>query len=160
MTAPIHGIAISLSEVGDRTFASGVLGPGAAIDPVEGPVVSPVDGEVLVAFPTGHAYGLRSASGIELLIPVGMDTVELDGKYFTPRVAAGKRVHRGQVLVEVDWAAVTRAGYRTTTPVVVSNAASFAGIVDEHVGRIVERGDALYTVEAIEPVAARPPASA
>ena len=160
VTAPIHGIAISLSEVGDRTFASGVLGPGAAIDPVEGPVVSPVDGEVLVAFPTGHAYGLRSASGIELLIHVGMDTVELDGKYFTPRVAAGKRVHRGQVLVEVDWAAVTRAGYRTTTPVVVSNAASFAGIVDEHVGRIVERGDALYTVEAIEPVAARPPASA
>ena len=137
-----------------------MLGPGAAIDPVEGPVVSPVDGEVLVAFPTGHAYGLRSASGIELLIHVGMDTVELDGKYFTPRVAAGKRVHRGQVLVEVDWAAVTRAGYRTTTPVVVSNAASFAGIVDEHVGRIVERGDALYTVEAIEPVAARPPASA
>ena len=160
VTAPIHGIAISLSEVGDRTFASGVLGPGAAIDPVEGPVVSPVDGEVLIAFPTGHAYGLRSASGIELLIHVGMDTVELDGKYFTPRVAAGKRVHRGQVLVEVDWAAVTRAGYRTTTPVVVSNAASFAGIVDEHVGRIVERGDALYTVEAIEPVAARPPASA
>ena len=160
VTAPIHGTAISLSEVGDRTFASGVLGPGAAIDPVEGPVVSPVDGEVLVAFPTGHAYGLRSASGIELLIHVGMDTVELDGKYFTPRVAAGKRVHRGQVLVEVDWAAVTRAGYRTTTPVVVSNAASFAGIVDEHVGRIVERGDALYTVEAIEPVAARPPASA
>ena len=160
VTAPIHGTAISLSEVGDRTFASGVLGPGAAIDPVEGPVISPVDGEVLVAFPTGHAYGLRSASGIELLIHVGMDTVELDGKYFTPRVAAGKRVHRGQVLVEVDWAAVTRAGYRTTTPVVVSNAASFAGIVDEHVGRIVERGDALYTVEAIEPVAARPPASA
>ena len=160
VTAPIHGTAISLSEVGDRTFASGVLGPGAAIDPVEGPVVSPVDGEVLVAFPTGHAYGLRSASGIELLIHVGMDTVELDGKYFTPRVAAGKRIHRGQVLVEVDWAAVTRAGYRTTTPVVVSNAASFAGIVDEHVGRIVERGDALYTVEAIEPVAARPPASA
>ena len=160
VTAPIHGIAISLSEVGDRTFASGVLGPGAAIDPVEGPVVSPVDGEVLVAFPTGHAYGLRSASGIELLIHVGMDTVELDGRYFTPRVAAGKRIHRGQVLVEVDWAAVTRAGYRTTTPVVVSNAASFAGIVDEHVGRIVERGDALYTVEAIEPVAARPPASA
>ena len=160
VTAPIHGTAISLSEVGDRTFASGVLGPGAAIDPVEGPVVSPVDGEVLVAFPTGHAYGLRSASGIELLIHVGMDTVELDGRYFTPRVAAGKRVHRGQVLVEVDWAAVTRAGYRTTTPVVVSNAASFAGIVDEHVGRIVERGDALYTVEAIEPVAARPLASA
>ena len=160
VTAPIHGTAISLSEVGDRTFASGVLGPGAAIDPVEGPVVSPVDGEVLVAFPTGHAYGLRSASGIELLIHVGMDTVELDGKYFTPRVAAGKRIHRGQVLVEVDWAAVTRAGYRTTTPVVVSNAASFAGIVDEHVGRIVERGAALYTVEAIEPVAARPPASA
>ena len=126
-----------------------MLGPGVAVAPTAGPVVSPVDGEVLVAFPTGHAYGLRSASGVELLIHVGMDTVELDGKHFSPKVSAGNKVRRGQVLVDVDWAAVKEAGYETVTPIVVSNAASFAGIADERTGD-VERGDALYVVEAAE----------
>ena len=74
VTAPIQGRALPLSEVEDQTFASGMLDPGMAIDPAGGPVVSPIDGEILVAFPTGHAYGLRSASGVELLIHVGMDT--------------------------------------------------------------------------------------
>ena len=149
VTSPIRGRAVPLSEVKDQTFASGMLGPGLAVAPAEGPVVSPVDGEVLVAFPTGHAYGLRSASGVELLIHVGMDTVELDGKHFSPKVKAGNKVRRGQVLVDVDWAAVKEAGYETVTPIVVSNAASFAGIVDERTGD-VERGDPLYVVEAAE----------
>ena len=149
VASPIQGRAVPLSEVKDQTFSSGMLGPGVAVAPAEGPVVSPVDGEVLVAFPTGHAYGLRSASGVELLIHVGMDTVELDGKHFSPKVKAGNKVRRGQVLVDVDWAAVKEAGYETVTPIVVSNAASFAGIADERTGD-VERGDALYVVEAAE----------
>ena len=147
VASPVQGRAVSLSEVKDQTFASGMLGPGVAVAPAEGPVVSPVDGEVLVAFPTGHAYGLRSASGVELLIHVGMDTVELDGRHFSPKVKAGSKVRRGQVLVDVDWAAVKKDGYETVTPMVVSNAASFAGIVDERTGD-VERGDPLYVVEA------------
>lgn len=149
ITSPLHGRAMPLSEVSDQTFASGMLGPGVAVQPEDGPVVSPVDGEVLVAFPTGHAYGLRSASGVELLIHVGMDTVELDGKHFTPLVAAGQKVRRGQPLVEVDWAAVGEAGYQTVTPVVVSNASSFAGIAGETTGA-VGRGDALFTVSPAE----------
>ncbi len=155
ITSPIEGRAIPLSEVADPTFASGMLGPGAAVQPSEGPVVSPVDGEVLVAFPTGHAYGLRSASGVELLIHVGMDTVELDGKHFTPLAAAGQKVRRGQPLVEVDWAAVGEAGYQTVTPIVVSNASSFAGVTEATTGA-VSRGDALFTVspaEAAQPTA-------
>ena len=125
VASPIQGRAVPLSEVKDQTFSSGMLGPGVAVAPAEGPVVSPVDGEVLVAFPTGHAYGLRSASGVELLIHVGMDTVKLDGKGFTPHVKAGDKVRRGTPLVDVDWAAIKAAGYETVTPVVVSNAAVF-----------------------------------
>ena len=131
----------------DQTFSSGMLGPGMAVVPSEGPVVSPIDGEVLVAFPTGHAYGLRAASGVELLIHVGMDTVELDGKHFTPKVKAGDKVLRGMPLVEVDWAAVGAAGYQTVTPIVVSDAAAYEGIEEKGSGT-VHRGDALYTVLA------------
>ena len=145
ITAPIEGRAIPLSEVEDQTFAAEILGPGAAIAPESGPVVSPVDGEVIVAFPTGHAYGLRSASGVELLIHVGMDTVQLEGKHFSAKVKAGDKVRRGQTLVEVDWDAVSKAGYQTVTPVVVSNASAFSGVIDRQTGD-VKRGDAFYAV--------------
>lgn len=145
ITSPIQGRAIALSEVEDQTFSSGMLGPGMAVVPSEGPVVSPIDGEVLVAFPTGHAYGLRAASGVELLIHVGMDTVELDGKHFSPKVRAGDKVLRGMPLVEVDWAAVGAAGYQTVTPIVVSNAAAYEGVEERGSGTI-HRGDALYAV--------------
>ena len=144
VTAPIKGRAVPLSEVEDQIFSSGMLGPGLAIVPDSGPVVSPVDGEILVAF-TGHAYGIRSASGVELLIHVGMDTVNLQGEHFTPRVKQHDKVRRGQTLVDVDWKAVADAGYKTVTPVVVSNATAFGPVTDEHTGP-VERGDALYAV--------------
>ena len=146
VTAPIKGRAVPLSEVEDQIFSSGMLGPGLAIAPDSGPVVSPVDGEILVAFPTGHAYGIRAASGVELLIHVGMDTVNLQGEHFTPRVKQHDKVRRGQTLVDVDWKAVEAAGYKTVTPVVVSNATAFGPVTDEHTGP-VERGDALYAVE-------------
>lgn len=147
ITSPVQGRAVTLSEVKDQTFSSGMLGPGGAIAPTEGPVVSPIDGEVLVAFPTGHAYGLRSASGVELLIHVGMDTIELGGKYFRPRVRAGETIRRGQILVDVDWIEVAKAGYETMTPIVVSNAAAFISVSEMLTGD-VERGDALYSVES------------
>ena len=145
VTAPIQGRAMPLSEVEDQTFASGMLGPGMAIAPAEGPVVSPVDGEVLVAFPTGHAYGLRAASGVELLIHIGMDTVQLEGKHFSPKVKAGDKVLRGMPLVDVDWAAVGAAGYQTVTPIVISNAQGYEGI-EEHGAGTIHRGDALFDV--------------
>ena len=145
VTSPIEGTAVALSEVEDQTFASGMLGPGLAVVPASGPVVSPVDGEIIVAFPTGHAYGIRSASGVELLIHVGMDTVQLDGEHFTPRVKAGDTVLRGQTLVEVDWEGVTAAGYQIVTPVVVSNATAFGELVDTASGEVA-RQDALFAV--------------
>ena len=128
VTAPVRGRAIPLTDVKDATFSSGMLGPGVALIPDSGPVVSPVDGTVIVAFPTGHAYALRSASGVELLIHIGMDTVKLGGEHFTPRVVKGQQVRRGDVLADVDWAAVAAAGYDLTTPVVVSNAKKLAGV--------------------------------
>ena len=146
VTAPIKGRAVPLDQVEDPIFSSGILGPGLAIVPDSGPVVSPVDGEVLVAFETGHAYGIRAASGVELLIHVGMDTVNLKGEHFTPRVKQHDKVRRGQTLVEVDWKAIEAAGYKTVTPVVVSNAPAFGPLTDEHTGE-VERGDDLFTVE-------------
>ena len=152
VTAPIKGRSVPLSEVADPTFSQGLLGPGMAIVPDSGPVVSPVDGEVLVAFPTGHAYGLRSASGVELLIHVGMDTVKLDGKGFTPHVKAGDKVRRGTPLVDVDWAAIKAAGYETVTPVVVSNATKFGG-VSETSPTEVNLGDAFYSVAPAEAAA-------
>jgi len=133
---PVQGRAIPLGEVRDQTFASGALGPGAAIIPSAGPVVSPVDGEVIVAFPTAHAYALRSASGIDVLIHIGMDTVRLKGRHFTPMVTKGQKVRRGDVLAEVDWAAVAEEGYDLTTPVVVSNARKLAGVEVVHTGEV------------------------
>ena len=149
VTVPVQGRAIALSEVQDKTFASGALGKGGAIIPSEGPVVSPVDGEVLVAFPTGHAYALRSASGVEVLIHVGMDTVRLKGEHFTSKVAKGQQVRRGDVLATVDWAAVAAAGYDLTTPVVVSNAKKMADVALAVTGD-VHLGDELLQVEPKE----------
>ena len=149
VTAPIKGRSVPLSEVADPTFSQGLLGPGMAIVPDSGPVVSPVDGEVLVVFPTVPAYGLRSASGVELLIYVGMGTVKLDGKGFTPHVKAGDKVRRGTPLVDVDWAAIKAAGYETVTPVVVSNAAVFDVIRGTSSTEVVP-GDVLFSVTPIK----------
>lgn len=151
VTAPVAGEAIELSEVKDPMFSGGMLGPGAAIVPTEGRVVAPFDGEVIVAFPTGHAYGLRSASGVEVLIHIGMDTVQLDGKHFRPEVRVGQRVRRGELLAEFDLAAVAAAGYDTTTPVVITNAADYERI-DAAVGGPVATGDQFLTAVALAKV--------
>ena len=128
ITAPLAGEIISLEQVKDESFAKGMLGPGAAIIPAGGAVVAPFDGKVTVAFETGHAYGLKSASGMQVLIHIGMDTVKLEGKCFTPRVAKGDMVRRGDVLAEVDWDGIRVAGYDTITPVVVTNKKKFDSV--------------------------------
>ena len=145
VTSPIEGRVVPLSEVEDAVFSQGLLGPGLAVVPSTGPVVSPVDGEVIVAFPSGHAYGIRAASGVEILIHVGMDTVQLDGKHFSPKVHQGDVIRRGTPLVEVDWDAVKKAGYQIVTPIVVSNGDKFSGI-SEAGTRDASRGDALFSV--------------
>lgn len=152
LTAHMNGSVVALAEVSDPTFASGALGPGAAIEPSTGQLVAPADGKITVAFPTGHAVGMRADNGLELLMHIGFDTVELDGKHFTPQVTNGQQVKRGDVLVEFDSAAIAEAGYPLTTPLVITNAkktveeTGFAQGV--HDGAVLRSGEAFVNVEA------------
>ena len=145
VSSPLAGTVVPLEQVKDESFAKGMLGPGIGIEPADGLVVAPFDGKVTVAFPTGHAYGLKSASGVQVLIHVGMDTVKLDGKGFTPRVAKGDIVRRGDVLAEVDLDVIRAAGYETITPVVVTNKKKLGPVTPVASGRI-QRGDQLLEV--------------
>ena len=146
LTAPMAGELVALSDVADEAFSAGALGPGIAVSPAaHAVVVAPCDGKVTVAFPTGHAYGLKSASGVQVLIHIGMDTVKLDGKGFTPRVAKGDIVRRGDVLAEVDWDVIREAGYDTITPMVVTNKKKFAAITPAAPGPI-SVGETVVTV--------------
>lgn len=141
--APITGKAVPLTETGDETFASGVLGQGAAIIPAEGKAVAPF--AATVAAVMGHAVALEGDGGVELLIHVGVNTVELNGKYYTPHVKEGDRVAPGQTLLEFDIPAIQAAGYPVITPVIVTNADDFAS-VEAVTGKDVQRMDALLAV--------------
>ncbi len=141
--APITGKAVPLTETGDETFASGVLGQGAAIIPAEGKAVAPF--AATVAAVMGHAVALEGDGGVELLIHVGVNTVELNGKYYTPHVKEGDRVAPGQTLLEFDIPAIRSAGYPVITPVIVTNADDFAS-VEAVTGKDVQRMDALLAV--------------
>lgn len=145
VASPLAGTVVPLEQVKDESFAKGMLGPGIGIEPADGLVVAPFDGTVTVAFPTGHAYGLKSASGVQVLIHVGMDTVKLEGKGFTPRVAKGDVVRLGDVLAEVDLDVIREAGYETITPVVVTNKKKLGAVTPVASGEI-QRGDALLDV--------------
>ena len=112
---PVNGEVIALDKVEDETFASGIMGKGVAIIPVDGKVVSPINGTVQTIFKTKHAIGLLSDEGVEVLIHIGMDTVQLNGEHFTAHIKDGDRVKVGDPLVDVDLEAVRAKGYETVT---------------------------------------------
>lgn len=124
VTSPVKGQVIPLKEVSDPAFAEGILGAGVAVIPADGSVYAPVDGTVAAAFPTGHAVGLLSDDGMEVLIHVGIDTVSMKGDGFCLKVGQGDKVKRGDLLLTFDAQKIEAAGHETTTMVLVSNAAN------------------------------------
>ena len=141
IASPAEGKAISLSEVADATFAQEILGKGAAIVPEKGVIYAPFDGKVDVMFETGHAVGLVGENGVELLVHIGIDTVNLEGKYFSPKKAAGDVVKKGDVLIEFDIEKIKEAGYDVTTPVIVSNTDQYAIVEKTATGEVTKESN-------------------
>ena len=141
IASPAEGKAISLSEVADATFAQEILGKGAAIVPKNGVIYAPFDGKVDVMFETGHAVGLVGENGVELLVHIGIDTVNLEGKYFSPKKAAGDVVKKGDVLIEFDIEKIKEAGYDVTTPVIVSNTDQYAIVEKTATGEVTKESN-------------------
>ena len=128
LTSPVNGTQIPLAEVADETFASEMLGATVAVEPADGKIVAPCDGEVSHIFETGHAVCITTESGGELLIHIGIDTVKMDGKGFTKKVSDGDKVHVGDILVEADLEEIKNAGYQTTTMMILTNTDEFGNV--------------------------------
>jgi len=134
--APMEGQAVPVSQVPDPTFSRGMLGRGIAIIPADGRVYAPCSATVDMMFTTGHAVSLTADSGAEILIHVGLETVGLEGKYFTAHVQNGQKVHRGDLLMEADLEGIRSAGLNIITPVLVCNSddfGTFKPLVDQSV---------------------------
>ena len=127
---PLHGEILPLSNVKDAAFSQWILGKGLAIEPDQGEVVSPVNGVITTLFPTYHAIGITADSGVEILIHVGMDTVQLEGTHFHPVIQQGERVTVGQKLLEFDMEEIRKAGYSLITPVVITNSSQYLDILE------------------------------
>ena len=128
LTSPVNGTQIPLSEVADEIFASEMLGTTVAVEPADGKIVAPCDGEVSNIFETGHAVCITTETGGELLIHIGIDTVKMDGKGFTKKVSDGDKVHAGDILVEADLEEIKNAGYQTTTMMILTNTDEFGNV--------------------------------
>jgi PTS system beta-glucosides-specific IIC component len=143
--SPIHGKVVELKDVSDPTFAQESMGKGIAIQPTIGRVVSPINGTVVTVFKTKHAIGLMDENGAELLIHVGVDTVQLEGKYFTAHVKNGDKVKVGDLLIEFDIEKIEDSGYETVTPIIVTNTANYLDIICTD-KEVVNEKDRLMTI--------------
>lgn len=146
--SPLDGIVMPLSEIPDPVFSQGIVGPGVGIDPTGDTVYAPGDGTVVVAQKTGHAFGINLDSGLEILIHVGIDTVNLNGKGFDVKVAPGDRVSAGDPLVTFDRSVIEDAGYSLVTPVLLTNHASFSSVTPLATSGEVHRGDPVFEATA------------
>lgn len=140
--APVAGTAVDLTKVPDRVFASLAMGRGIGIVPTDGTIVAPVDGRVAVAMKTGHAFGLKTDTGVEVLVHIGIDTVQMKGEGFAARVAKGDLVKKGDVLCEVDLDVIRAAGYDPTTVMIVTNTTNFTDVSPIATGTLVAGADA------------------
>lgn len=129
LSSVVSGELIQLSNVNDATFASEAMGKGIGIKPNDNQIYAPIDGEITTIFPTKHAIGITDESGIEILIHIGIDTVELNGQFFELDVQEGDRVSKGQKLVQVDFAGINEAGYDTTVMVIITNTNEFLDVI-------------------------------
>ena len=145
--SPIKGKVKPLEQIKDEAFASGVLGQGVAIEPTEGKVVAPFDGTVMTIFPTKHAIGIVSDNGCELLIHIGLNTVELDGKYFESFVKQGDKIKKGQTLVTFDIENISKEGYCLETPVIVTNFSDYVDVIGNTL-QTTDNNEELITVLA------------
>ena len=146
LSACLNGTVVSLADVKDEAFASGVLGDGIAIEPCDGELVAPADGEISSTFETHHAVGMTTADGAELLMHIGIDTVKLGGKHFTYLVNEGDKVKKGQPLIRFELEAIKAEGYPVTTPVIVCNTDDYAAVAAKASGT-VKQGDALLELK-------------
>ena len=144
--SPLEGEIRVLSEIEDPVFSSEALGKGCAIEPTKGEVVAPFDGTIEQVADTNHAVGMMGDNGVEVLIHVGMDTVELKGKGYEPKVKVGDKVKKGQLLLKFDMATISAAGYKLTTPVVVTNTDDFASVEPAATGKVAQ-GQAVVLVK-------------
>lgn len=147
LVTPIVGDVVALADVNDPVFSSGAMGQGIAVKPSQGVVYAPADAEVSIAFPTGHAFGLKTTDGAEVLIHVGIDTVSMDGDGFDAKVAQGDKVKAGDVLGTFDSNKIAAAGLDDTTMVIVTNTADYASVAPVATGSVA-KGDAVIEVKA------------
>ena len=147
LKSPLSGKVLPLSDVPDKVFSSGAMGKGLAIDPEKGELIAPEDGEITTIFPTGHAVGLTTKDGIEILMHIGMDTVELEGQGFETFVKQGDQVKAGDLLVRFDIEAIKAAGYSVITPIVITNTEHFADVLELNQEELIASEDFLAIVK-------------
>ena len=146
LSACLNGTVVPLADVKDEAFASGALGDGIAIEPIDGELVAPADGEISSTFETHHAVGMTTVDGAELLMHIGIDTVKLGGKHFTYLVNEGDKVKKGQPLIRFELEAIKAEGYPVTTPLIVCNTDDYAAVAAKASGT-VKQGDALLELK-------------
>ena len=144
--SPVEGTVKDLAEVNDNVFAEGLMGKGIAIEPKVGKVVAPFDGIVEAIFKTNHAIGLKSKDGAEVLIHIGLDTVNLEGNHFKSHIEKGQAIKAGDLLVEFDIDAIKKEGYDVITPVIITNSDNFKDVMAVKNGEVTNKDDLLNLI--------------
>ncbi|QCQ12309.1 MULTISPECIES: beta-glucoside-specific PTS transporter subunit IIABC [Enterococcus] len=144
--SPLSGKLVELKEIEDDVFSKGIMGKGIAIEPNSNQVVAPFDGEVVTIYPTKHAIGLTSTNGVELIIHIGLDTANLKGEYFDIKVVEGQKVHKGDVLAEVDFSKIKEQGFSIVTPIIISNTNQFLDVIPNKVQGLIKNSNKLLEI--------------